>query len=74
VDSVAVAIAVATAIADGVVTADVVARRQPNQLVLPYNRRTFPPVAVDAIAVPVPVALSREVIRYVENNNNNSNN
>mmetsp|Transcript_10928 Transcript_10928/g.12047 ORF Transcript_10928/g.12047 Transcript_10928/m.12047 type:complete len:123 (+) Transcript_10928:15-383(+) len=68
-------VAVAIAIADGV-AADA-AHRQPNKkLLLPNNRRAFPPVAANAMTVPVtvPVALSGEVIRDVEYNNTNNEN
>ena len=77
-------VAVDVAIADGV--ANVVACRRPNKQILLPNRRTFPPVAAETIAVPVPVPVpipipipipidpSREVILGVENNNTNHNN
>ena len=42
-----------------------VGRQQPNKLLLlPFHHRAFPlVVAVEAVPVPVPVALSREVRR-----------
>jgi len=60
-DVVAGGIAIAVAIADGV-AADVAGRQQPNKLLLPYNRHICPPVAADAIAVPVPVALQENLL------------